>query len=558
MKRIIGLTSAFLLMLPVGSMTALADSTESVETTTETPAPAMMVSYEEPTEGEIIEAEPEETATKEITATESSSEEIVGDTPGTEMAESTVEEEETFTAEEIESTPEETEEVKSEETPTEQITLETEAVTEATASSTDEEAPLIATTDATSYALTGNPYTGNFIGWTSESENAVKTSSFIRDGSTYTVESKINNENQFFATVVTDDTGATHTYSFDNGSGENSKLYLSIDGGSTYVTGTLSATNFYSQTDTFGTSIAKEGTITNSAGLELGFVEVMKMTNGVFQHYFTITNTGSTTYTSLQIVSMLDTELNGNDNNPIIANGKGGTYIQNGSLTLYNQALGNTQQKVGISGNLASMINTNKTAGNTLINGVNTAIYYLTNASGLSPGNSIEYAFEEGFYTNGEKIRTYIEFYIDEDGNELHAPITSHTMGYHQYHSTFLDFPNYIRVLLSYKIVSHDPIIEHNTYTYRYVKPETPETPKDTTNTDKTTDEKATSMGTKQQTTTQKAANSQPTTAPKTQQIAADALPATGEAESILAYITGISMIIFSGLVFWKRNKAAK
>lgn len=553
MKKIVGLTAVLLLLMPMGSITALADSTEPVaEAQTET----LVVSFTEPEEGEIISETPEESVEAQAEATTAP-----------------VEEGETF-VEEDEVSEEESEVDAIEDEASEALAEGTEGIADSEASVETETDPVIkAASEEPSVstlsgiaplAFTGNPYAGDFIGWTPAAVGDLVTNEFTRHGVTFEIESTITDDLLFANVITNTSTGVSNTYAYDYGSASTSSMYLSTDGGTTYVSATMNTTNYYTLTDPTDSAmaIAKKGTLSGS-GVDLDFVEVMTVTAaGEIQHYFTITNSGTTTYTSLQIISMLDTELNGDDGIPIYTDGSGNSYIEDNLLTLFNKVLStaNTTQYAGEWSNPGSMVLTSGPNGSTIVDGVDSAIYYVTDASGLAPDAVIEFSFQESLFTEGEALYTVTVTYVDENENELLPPSTSTgTLGA-SYSLAMPAIPGYI---FSHSVgnISGTYTAEPQYVVFHFKKGTLPnpnepvEKPIEKPAKDEPAQPKPTPIAVKKDA---PAKPGEPTPVAAKAEADADPLPPTGEAKSTLAYVAGAFLIALSGFGFFRKSRKDK
>lgn len=598
LKKIVGLSAVLLLLMPFDSVTALADS---VDTGAETSAEkeTLVVNIPEPKVTKTIEEKPEKTESEASAVPETpveSPEISVEETVETateevqETAETPVAEAEVSAGETAEAAPEEAVEIEeepavSEEISEDEVEVEDETVSEGSVeeevkTSASETARTSATPKAAAapFALDGNPYTGNWSDWTTKGEFDSVSSSFTHDGVNYTMVSKYNGRNHFFENEITNvSTGEVFTYSKPG----TSSLQMGTKGSNVYTGVELDADSYYTKIEADGSvAIAKEGKIQNIGGYDLTFVEVMKVTtDGLIKHYVTITNNSSSdSYNDIQFITMMDVNLNGDEKTPIYADGNGNTYIKKDEkFTLYNQALDNVTQYIApfTSANLKEEIKGG--AGSVLMDGSKySGLAYLTDYLNLAPGDSIEYAFQEGMFA--EKIVCVItEEYVDADGNTISvSKVTNGNLG-GVFNPSPLNLPNYH--LYETKNATNKFTREPQTITYVYLEVEEPGTPIDPgmpgspgnpLDPGKPAEPAPNQPGNGGGTGSGGQANPTPTVAKKSapakatpvaakaQTAGKDALPATGEAQNSLAFVAGAFMVALSGFGFFKKNKKDK
>lgn len=117
-------------------------------------------------------------------------------------------------------------------------------------------------------------------------------------------------------------TGAVHTYSYSGGSGRTSEFILNINGTPIEIF----SGDYYTKTDSDGQKII--ASCYEQEGVQV--VETLKtMADGRLVHKIYLSNMSNTSLTNLDFTVGLDTELDGNDQIPIIADGMGGLFHTN-------------------------------------------------------------------------------------------------------------------------------------------------------------------------------------------------------------------------------------
>ena len=209
-----------------------------------------------------------------------------------------------------------------------------------------------------------------------------------------------------------------HTYVYSTGQGTTSWFKLNDPSPQDYT-----YTDFYTKRTTDGNTMqAAVAHLPNNVDM-INYYNVT--TDGLIEHYWTFKNNGNQKYSVPLSVGSCDTDLDGNDHIPIIADGYGGTYIQNSAVTLWSMP---------ISDNVTMWANTfnqhydtgQKTAGrdrgSTILDAVDTNLSYVFTPKDLEPGQSVSYGFRESLYPapidplhQGEIVVRY----EDEKGNEI-------------------------------------------------------------------------------------------------------------------------------------------
>ena len=214
-----------------------------------------------------------------------------------------------------------------------------------------------------------------------------------------------------------------HSYVYSTGQGTTSWFKLNYLSPQNYT-----YTDFYTKRTPDGNTMqAAVAHLPNNVDM-INYYNVT--TDGLIEHYWTFKNNGNQKYSVPLSVGSCDTDLDGNDHIPIIADGYGGTYIQNSAVTLWSMP---------ISDNVTMWANTysrgyetgQKTAGHdrggTILDAVDTNLSYVFTPKDLEPGQSVSYGFRESLYPapidplhQGEIVVRY----EDERGNEI-APRTA-------------------------------------------------------------------------------------------------------------------------------------
>ena len=259
-----------------------------------------------------------------------------------------------------------------------------------------------------------------------------------------------------------------HSYVYSTGQGTTSWFKLNLLSPQNYT-----YTDFYTKRTPDGNTMqAAVAHLPNNVDM-INYYNVT--TDGLIEHYWTFKNNGNQKYSVPLSVGSCDTDLDGNDHIPIIADGYGGTYIQNSAVTLWSMP---------ISDNVTMWANTysrgyetgQKTAGHdrgsTILDAVDTNLSYVFTPKDLEPGQSVSYGFRESLYPapidplhQGEIVVRY----EDERGNEI-APRTATfgTIG-SDYHLQPKDIEHWVLVSTPDKdTIKYDIGTTKATYIYKH------------------------------------------------------------------------------------------
>ena len=259
-----------------------------------------------------------------------------------------------------------------------------------------------------------------------------------------------------------------HSYVYSTGQGTTSWFKLNLLSPQNYT-----YTDFYTKRTPDGNTMqAAVAHLPNNVDM-INYYNVT--TDGLIEHYWTFKNNGNQKYSVPLSVGSCDTDLDGNDHIPIIADGYGGTYIQNSAVTLWSMP---------ISDNVTMWANTysrgyetgQKTAGHdrgsTILDAVDTNLSYVFTPKDLEPGQSVSYGFRESLYPapidplhQGEIVVRY----EDERGNEI-SPRTATfgTIG-SDYHLQPKDIEHWVLVSTPDKdTIKYDIGTTKATYIYKH------------------------------------------------------------------------------------------
>lgn len=216
--------------------------------------------------------------------------------------------------------------------------------------------------------------------------------------------------------------GNTYTYVYRHGSGSSTRMLYST--GDPFIQGSA-----------LGTSVLtpRGDTVTSRMGDLDRRVEREVTSSGAITHTVTMTNPATATDTvTTRFYDAADTELNGFDNAPIYSDGEGGFYIEDAAMTLYLQPTAGIDQafggKYGLLRSLRDLVengiddgailapSAGLAAGDEVVSGVDTAIYYVTPSVTLAPGESYTYSYRESLFVADEDAQIQIDYVDDLTG----------------------------------------------------------------------------------------------------------------------------------------------
>ena len=211
-----------------------------------------------------------------------------------------------------------------------------------------------------------------------------------------------------------------HTYSFLNGS-------VSTSTGIDSLYPAFVFNSWYHRTDELG-NIELARLFSNPNGLQLTLVEKVT-TDGLVEHLFYFTNTGTKKLPAIGGHLDIDTMLDDNDRIPIISDDHGGAYIK-GGITLWLQPMYGVEEfaaKYDVNdgsnnGFIDETAMSYYTGGHVAKDGVDTAITYHFKNAAVDPGQTKVYGFRESIFPNGMdpvKNGTVRASYLDQNGNEI-------------------------------------------------------------------------------------------------------------------------------------------
>lgn len=272
--------------------------------------------------------------------------------------------------------------------------------------------------------------------WTLVSSNSndhgLITNYFTRSGFDFKVESGSGSRNDLsekhLITNLT--TGKTYTYSFLNGSGGTSELLVLVDGMSSWSS-SLRVRETYIKADADGREYLKR--VLGDSSFEATIITEVTA-NGEIRHHLSVENTSGTVQNNVNFMAMVDTMLNNNDRIPIYANGTNGTYIttEDDNFTLYAEALNgvdemyagrwNRKSESDFTAQTEVFSTFGRAEDELLVTDVDSAIYFRTGAVNLNPGETVEMAYQERVFLDGEAIipsNSVVVAVVDENISEL-------------------------------------------------------------------------------------------------------------------------------------------
>ena len=402
------------------------DQDSSVDTSENTSTPDMIHTVVEA-------ATDEETDLSEIESTEEASEvsttESVAPTEGKSEkvapeSENHVTTDEATLAESEKETPERnTDDKKSESTSTIRTEDKGKVRSKRTAEVSPEEQP---STQAQPFDLTG---------WQEISSDSMVTNEFDFNGIHYRMETKM--KAPFVANkIINTETGKVNTYSFLNGSGGTSRVAL-------YVNDIRNYDKYYYKASSEG--INQILGITNTSGIE--FSELFTVSkDGAFIHEIRLFNT-SDNLQHQKVKINIDTELNGNDRIPIIADGNGGVYITDNDITIWGQPIDDLKAYASTySAYLTNNPSEGREKGAEMSNNEDTAIVYTSDTFDLQPKEAKTFSWRESLFTDGLNpitMGTVTTNYVDTTGNKLADSKTKLGSKDTNYTTEAVEIPNY-------------------------------------------------------------------------------------------------------------------
>lgn len=211
-----------------------------------------------------------------------------------------------------------------------------------------------------------------------------------------------------------------HTYSFSSGS-------VSTSTGVASLYPAFAFNSWYHRSDELG-NIELARLFSNPNGLQLTLVEKVT-TDGLVEHLFYFTNTGTKKLPAIAGHLDIDTMLDDNDRIPIISDGHGGAYIK-GGITLWLQPMYGVEEfaakydvnDASNNGFIDETAMNYYTGGRVAKDGVDTAITYHFKNAAVDPGQTKVYGFRESIFPDGMdpvKNGTVRASYLDQNGNEI-------------------------------------------------------------------------------------------------------------------------------------------
>ena len=275
----------------------------------------------------------------------------------------------------------------------------------------------------------------DLTGWQEISSDSMVTNEFDFNGIHYRMETKM--KAPFVANkIINTETGKVNTYSFLNGSGGTSRVAL-------YVNDIRNYDKYYYKASSEG--INQILGITNTSGIE--FSELFTVSkDGAFIHEIRLFNT-SDNLQHQKVKINIDTELNGNDRIPIIADGNGGVYITDNDITIWGQPIDDLKAYASTySAYLTNNPSEGREKGAEMSNNEDTAIVYTSDTFDLQPKEAKTFSWRESLFTDGLNpitMGTVTTNYVDTTGNKLADSKTKLGSKDTNYTTEAVEIPNY-------------------------------------------------------------------------------------------------------------------
>jgi hypothetical protein len=278
----------------------------------------------------------------------------------------------------------------------------------------------------------------DFSSWSATTEELLGSAAFTRNSITYRVDMSnptngrwAGSTGPLVANRVTDTTSgqaAGHTYSFSDGDGVTSNFYVEQNGQRQVVSG--APATLYSKDWNGGQAVAQALTLPVDGG-EVVISEVLRVTStGSLAHDYTLTNPGDSPIAGLTFGAELDTELDGNDQIPLIKSAGKSIYIHNDTFRLYLTLTGGDRMMAGSWGARATLNGWSEItdaafqAGQTVVQGVDSAIEYQLVDRTILAGGSITMSTASRIYEayEIEQLPRVKVVYWDDELDAEHVP----------------------------------------------------------------------------------------------------------------------------------------
>ena len=275
----------------------------------------------------------------------------------------------------------------------------------------------------------------DLTGWQEISSDSMVTNEFDFNGIHYRMETKM--KAPFVANkIINTETGKANTYSFFSGDGGTSRVAL-------YVNDIRYYDKYYYKASSEG--INQILGITNTSGIE--FSELFTVSkDGAFIHEIRLFNT-SDNLQHQKVKINIDTELNGNDRIPIIADGNGGVYITDNDITIWGQPIDDLKAYASTySAYLTNNPSEGREKGAEMSNNEDTAIVYTSDTFDLQPKEAKTFSWRESLFTDGLNpitMGTVTTNYVDTTGNKLADSKTKLGSKDTNYTTEAVEIPNY-------------------------------------------------------------------------------------------------------------------
>jgi PKD repeat protein len=276
----------------------------------------------------------------------------------------------------------------------------------------------------------------DFTGWTQVvspgSGDVLLHDSFVRNEASYQVDVLVpySRPAALFANVITDDqTGLSHTYSYDRGDAETSRFWISQAGRRDYLGCSAPA---YHTTTLQGSPVAgKRCETTTGAGSSVAFSDVVRVTAaGGLVHDITLTNTGATALEGIDFGPLLDTELDRNDRISLTKSSDNALHMENATFRLYLALIEGDRVLAGDYYNYETAPTrwadvADFAAGQVVVSGVDSAVEFQVVNRTVPAGASITLKIEERLFAveEIESALALVRLVDDDAGGAEVAPV---------------------------------------------------------------------------------------------------------------------------------------
>jgi len=238
----------------------------------------------------------------------------------------------------------------------------------------------------------------------------IMTNTFTRNGINYKVVTTVGKYSLNEANVIYNlNNEREYTYTFNYGSGTTSEFYY-LEGDTYFPISYDKVYYRYGQLD--GNNYVQKKIVDNYKKIEL-IITTTVTDNGEIRHTYNVTNIGDVAIENTSFIIELDTELNGEDDIDLYANGNNGIYMSIEDLTLYVEPVeGITKLFAGewalnyydeIDEEEYTTSGFGKNSGELLATNVDTAVYMGQDVVRLEAGESVSFTYQERIVTSNEE-----------------------------------------------------------------------------------------------------------------------------------------------------------